>query len=99
MITKFKLFESSSNIFYDKNNNMLKDGDIIDIHQTINGQRKFYIKSLSPLDIRYLYDLNKKYEYDKIELISPGMYGDIEMEIIDDIENYLKTQKATEFNL
>lgn len=70
--------------FYDKNNIEVKAGDVIDLHQTVNGESKFLIESLDPLDIRYRYDANRKYEYDKVDLLSPSMLtGETEYEIIE----------------
>ena len=49
----------------------LQSGDVFDIHQTVNGQALFYVKSLDPLDIRYNYDRSRKYEYSITELLAP----------------------------
>jgi hypothetical protein len=68
---------------YDMFDKKLEVGHIIDIHQTVNGQNKFVIFSLSPLDIRYYYNLSRKYEYDKKDLLKPDKYtGEVEWEII-----------------
>ena len=50
----------------------IKDGDIIDIHQTVNGQRYFVVLQKRPLDIRYGYDLTRRYEYDQKDLLAPS---------------------------
>ena len=65
----------------DKNNIKLKDTDIIDIGQTVNGQSQFIILTLEPLDIRYANDANRRYEYDKEDLLAPFM-GEPTFEII-----------------
>jgi len=80
----------------DKYNQEIKNGDIIDIHQTVNGCRYFVVIDLDNLDVRY-YDNNhqgvgfdtwvaidRKYEYDVEELlgIKPDPnWGFIESEI------------------
>ncbi len=78
----------------DKYNQEIKNGDIIDIHQTVNGCRYFVVIDLDNLDVRY-YDNNhqgigfdtwvaidRKYEYDVEELLDmkPGPFGFIESE-------------------
>ena len=45
----------------DINDIELKQYDVIDIGQTVNGQSEFFIESLDPLDIRYNYDRSRKY--------------------------------------
>jgi len=80
----------------DKYNQEIKNGDIIDIHQTVNGCRYFVVIDLDKLDVRY-YDNNhqgvgfdtwvaidRKYEYDVEELLSmkpDPNWGFIESEI------------------
>ena len=78
----------------DKYNQEIKNGDIIDIHQTVNGCRYFVVIDLDKLDVRY-YDNNhqgvgfdtwvaidRKYEYNVEELLDmkPGPFGFIESE-------------------
>lgn len=72
------------NKVYDINGKeVLIDGNVIDIHQTVNGQNLFFILNSKELDIRYWYDTSRKYEYDKKELISPSLLtGDTEVEVI-----------------
>lgn len=70
----------------DINERILSDGDIIDIHQTVNGESKFIVMSLTPLDIRYHYDISRVYEYDMMDLISPSfLTGEVDFEIIGNI--------------
>lgn len=72
----------------DLNDINLKDGDIIDIHQTVNGSNKFVILTINPLDVRYWYDLSRAYEYDKNDLLAPCKYtNESEFEIIGNIFN------------
>lgn len=67
----------------DKNGLSLQNGDMIDIYQTVNGQSQFVVKNAEKLDIRYLYDMRRKYEYNKEDLLSPSkITGEIEFEII-----------------
>lgn len=75
------------NIF-DKDGVLLIDGSIINIGQTVNGQSQFIVLTVNPLDIRYLFDISYKYEYNKMELITPDKFSDqIEFEIIGNINS------------
>lgn len=56
--------------YLDKNNIELKDGDIFDIHQTVNGRNLFIARSVEPLDIEYAGIPGYKYEYNKEELLA-----------------------------
>lgn len=79
----------------DKHYQEIKNGDIIDINQTVNGCQYFVVIDLDKLDVRY-YDNNhqgvgfdtwvaidRKYQYDVEELLGmrPGPFGYIESEI------------------
>ena len=67
----------------DLNGIELKIGDVIELFQTVNGQSKFVINSIDPLDISYASDVNKKYEYDMDSLLAPNYYtGEVEWEIV-----------------
>lgn len=61
---------------------ILIKGNVIDIHQTVNGENIFVIKEIDPLDIRYGRDISRVYEYDMEELIYPGRYDIVENEVI-----------------
>ena len=89
----------------DKYNQEIKNGDIIDIHQTVNGCQYFVVIDLDKLDVRY-YDNNhqgvgfdtwvaidRKYEYDVEELLDmkPGPFGFIESEI--EVVGRIKTKE------
>lgn len=72
--------------YFDKNGIEVKDGDVIDLHQTVNGSGQFVIKTVNPLDIRYSYDTDRFYEYDQEELLKPCKYSGLtEYEIISNI--------------
>lgn len=72
----------------DKNGAQLKDGDIIDIHQTVNGQSKFVVKSVTPINIVYDHDRNRQYEYDMHDLIAPShLTGEVDFEIIGNVNS------------
>ena len=63
----------------------LQIGDIIDMHQTIDGENIFIVESVDPLDVRFNYKPERKYQdaYDVVDLLSPCRYsGDIDWEII-----------------
>ena len=47
----------------DKYESELRDGDIIDINQTVNGCSEFVVLTVEPIDIVYNYDRTRKYEY------------------------------------
>ena len=65
-------------------------GDVINLHQTVNGQNLFVLLSINPLDIRYAHDLLREYEYDKTEMLSPSRFtGETEYEIIANIYNLM----------
>jgi hypothetical protein len=71
---------------FDLNERQLKNGDVIDLHQTVNGQNLFVVFTLEPLDIRYAHDLTRKYEYDKFEMLAPSKFlGYVEWEIVNNI--------------
>lgn len=68
---------------FDKNDVEVVAGSIIDLHQTVNGQNKFVVMSLSPMDIRYEYDIHRFYEYDMMDLFKPCKYsGSVDFEVI-----------------
>lgn len=76
----------------DKNNKELNIGDIIDLHQTVNGENLFVVFNLEPLDIRYAFDLNYKYQYCLKELFEPCRYsGEVDFEVVGNIFNFIKT--------
>ena len=70
----------------DRNDIPLTKGSIIDINQSVNGCNIFVVLSIDPLDIRYGYDLLRKYEYDKDDLLAPCKFtGDEEYDICENI--------------
>ena len=75
----------------DKNEKELVNGDIIDLHQTVNGQNLFIVLNVETLDVRYIHDLNYKYQYSTFDLLKPDpFHGDTEWEIVGNIYNILK---------
>ena len=92
----------------DKNYKEIKNGDIIDINQTVNGCQYFVVIDLDKLDVRY-YDNNhqgvgfdswvaidRKYQYNVEELLGmkPGPFGYIESEI--EVVGRLSEEELTE---
>jgi hypothetical protein len=70
--------------YFDKNQKELKKRDVINLHQTVNGQNMFVVLNTEPLDIRYAHDLKRAYEYNKEEVLAPSRFtGETEWEIID----------------
>lgn len=67
----------------DKAGQLVKNGDIIDLNQTVNGQRLFIVLDVETLDIRYNHNINRKYEYDTKELFRPCPFsGEVDFRII-----------------
>lgn len=72
----------------DVNDKELQVGDIIDLHQTVDGQNLFVIASLSPLDVRYHYDMTRRYQYDQKALLAPCRHsGEVEYEIVGHVDS------------
>lgn len=70
----------------DINDREVKNGDVIDLHQTVNGQNLFIVFKTEPLDIRYANEITREYEYDKEELFKPCKYsGEVKYEIVSNI--------------
>ena len=70
--------------YEDQDGKQLTNGDIIDIDQSVNGQSEFIVLNTNPLDIRYRFDINYKYEYDESELLI-GMYDEPGFTIIGNV--------------
>jgi hypothetical protein len=71
----------------------LKDCDIIDIHQTVNGVNTFLIcvRNDKVVNIKYWIDNSiwRDYEYNQDELLEPGRYSGVsEFTIIDNAKNH-----------
>ena len=72
----------------DKKGVEIRKGSIVNIHQTVNGQNLFVVLEVEPLDVVYGYDLNKKYEYDKKELLD--LHTDWkEVEVVGNVYDFL----------
>ena len=73
--------------YFNKNGVELKDGDIFDIHQTVNGRNLFLAVTVEPLDIEYAEIPGYKYEYDKEDLLAVcPTEGVAEFEIVGNIK-------------
>lgn len=76
-------------IILDKNEVQITNNDIIDLHQTINGQNLFVVLDIDTLDIRYHHDLNRKYEYDREELFRACPFsGEVEFEVVGKLADF-----------
>jgi len=76
--------------YLDTNNEELKKGDIINLHQTVNGQNMFVVLNTEPLDVRYAHDLQRVYEYDKEEMLALSRFtGDVDWEIVNNIYQFI----------
>lgn len=72
----------------DCNDHEVVDGDIIDLHQTVNGQNLFVIASVDNLDVRYHHDMTRRYEYDAKSLLSKdGWLCEVEYEVIGHVDS------------
>lgn len=74
----------------DKNGKELKNGDIIDIHQTVNGENIFVMLDIKKLDLRYAWDLSWVFNYSVNDLLLPNHFnGDIEWEIVGNLHSMI----------
>lgn len=59
----------------DVNRREVSKGDVIDLHQTVNGENLFVVLALEPLKVVYGFDLCRDYEYDVEDLFAPCKYS------------------------
>lgn len=73
--------------YFDRNNEEVINGSVINIHQTVNGQNIFVVLfSDNGLHVVYGHDLTRSYEYDKEELLKPSIFsGESDFEIIGNV--------------
>ena len=68
----------------DINGRVLKNLDVIDLHQTVNGENLFIVADLEAEDVRYFHNPTLKYEYSVELLFRADKYtGEVEFEIVD----------------
>jgi hypothetical protein len=68
----------------DINDRVLKNLDVIDLHQTVNGENLFIVADLEAKDIRYFHNPSLKYEYSVDDLFGADKYsGEVGFEIVD----------------
>ena len=80
--------------YYDCNWQEIVIGDVIYIFNTVNGENRFVIFNTSPLDVRYRYDLNRRYEYDMPHLLEACiLVGCTEYLIVDNILDEIRNLK------
>jgi len=73
----------------DKNSKQITNNDIIDLHQTVNGQNLFVVLDVNSLDVRYYHDLSRKYEYDMEELFRACPFsGEVDFEIVGKLADF-----------
>ncbi len=76
----------------DKNEIEVKNGSVINLHQTINGENIFVVLDVKELDVRYGFDLSRKYEYDVNNLFVPDKFtGEVDYEIVGDLNGTIKS--------
>ena len=85
-VFRFKDIELMISIgLVDKNGKEIYEGDIIDIHQTVNGQNLFII-TIQDLKVMPTYLNGDAYEYNVLELLDCYQYfDDIEIEVVGNI--------------
>jgi hypothetical protein len=77
-------------IYKDTNEKELTKGDIVNLHQTVNGQNLFVAMNLNPLTMVYAHDLLREYEYGHHEMLSPSKFtGETDWEIVNNIYNLM----------
>ncbi len=76
-------------VLKDKNDIKIYEGDIVDIHQTVNGQNKFIVfwnKDKSRYTVRYCSIDYREYEYSLTEFWGKCEFsGDVDYEVIGNI--------------
>lgn len=76
-------------VILDKNGVQITNNDIIDLHQTVNGQDLFVVLDVDSLDIRYYHDLDRKYEYGREELFRVCPFsGEVEFEVVSKLADF-----------
>ncbi len=71
-------------VIRDINGRVLKNLDVIDLHQTVNGENLFIVADLEARDVRYFHNPSWKYEYSVDDLFRQNGYtGEVEFEIVD----------------
>lgn len=87
----------SGMVLKDKYDANVINGSIINMHQTINGEKIFVVLdakvvSVEDIDVRYGFDLSREYEYSVTDLFSPSKFtGEVEFEIVGNIYSFIKT--------
>jgi len=80
--------------FFCRDGVKIRNGDVIDVHQTVNGRSQFVVLNAEqPLDIRYAFDISMRYEYNQEELLSSGNPFDpdeSEIEVIGNVQKYIQ---------
>lgn len=81
-------------VLKDKNGTPLKNGSVINIHQTVNGENIFVMIDVEKLDLRYGFDLSYEYQYAVTDLLASNHFnGDIEWEIIGNLNDVIKNYR------
>ena len=76
-------------VILDKNGVQITNNDVIDLHQTVNGQNLFVVLDVNSLDIRYYHDLDHKYEYNREELFRVCPFtGEVEFEVVGKLADF-----------
>lgn len=78
-------------VFIDKAGKQVSNGDVINIHQTVNGENLFVMLDLDELDLRYAFDMSYKYQYSVIDLLkSDRLNGGVEWGIVGSLHSFLQ---------
>ena len=80
-------------VILDKNEKQVTNYDIIDLHQTVNGESLFVIVDVEILDVRYYHNLKRTYEYSVEDLFRKcKISGEVDFEIVGKLDNSKKNE-------
>lgn len=75
--------------YIDCNNKVIKNGDILTLHQTINGEEFFIMVDVDSFDMRYGRDISIRYQYDVGEFLRSNTNGELDVMIVGNIHDHI----------